>query len=241
LGIQSLAGVPLLFLLFLRKQISIKEIKTSTSIEGYKLLHAGSLFLVLQIGTMIGWGADSLIISSTLGATSVVVYAVTQKLFQFVTQPLATVNAPLWSAYSDARARGDRQFIRQTLWRSMMLTLTVATSSVFLISMFSEWLIFTWTDGTIKVPRSFIYTFAVLVIFECCGNAFAMFLNGMQIVRQQVLVVILFCVFTLPLKIIGVDYVGVTVIPLTSLIVYSVIHIYFYGFLFRQPIKSLIN
>ncbi len=240
LGIQSLAGFPLLLLLFVRKQISIREIIASTSIEGSKLLRAGSLFLVLQIGTMIGWGADSLIISSTLGATSVVVYAVTQKLFQFITQPLATVNAPLWSAYSDARARGDRPFIRQTLWRSMMLTLTVATSGVFLISIFSEWLIFYWTNGTIKVPQPFIYTFAVLVIFESCGNAFAMFLNGMQIVRQQIIVVILFCLLTLPLKIIGVNYFGVILIPLTTLIVYSFTLVYFYGFLFRKTIKSLI-
>jgi O-antigen/teichoic acid export membrane protein len=241
LGIQSLAGVPLLLLLFLRKQISIKGMIRSTGIEGRKLLRTGSLFLVLQIGTMIGWGADSLIISSTLGAASVVAYAVTQKLFQFVSQPLATVNAPLWSAYTDARARGDRQFIRQTLWRSMVLTLTVATVSVFLVSIFSDWLIFTWTDGTVKVPRPFIYAFAVLVIFECCGNAFAMFLNGMQIVRQQVIVVVLFCFFTLPLKIIGIQYLGVIVIPLTTFVVYSLIHVTFYGFLFRNPIKSLIT
>jgi O-antigen/teichoic acid export membrane protein len=240
LGIQSLAGFPLLLLLFLRRQISLRGIMTSTRIEGNTLLRAGSLFLVLQIGTMIGWGADSLIISSTLGATSVVVYAVTQRLFQFVSQPLATVNAPLWSAYSDARVRGDRQFIRQTLWRSMMLTLALATSSVILIATFSDWLILTWTEGTLKVPQPFIYTFAILVTFECCGNAFAMFLNGMQIVRQQVIVVILFCFFTLPLKIISVHYLGEIAIPLTTLIVYAVIHVYFYGFLFRTTIKSLI-
>ena len=241
LGIQSLAGLPLLALLFLRGQVSITEIRNSTRIEGSKLLRAGSLFLVLQIGTMIGWGADSLIISSTLGAASVVVYVVTQKLFQFVTQPLATVNAPLWGAYSDARARGDRQFIRQTLWRSMMLTLAAATLSVLLISLFSEWLIFYWTDGTIAVPRPFILTFAVLVIFESCGNAFAMFLNGMQIVRQQVIVVILFCSITLTLKIIGIGYLGEIVIPLTTVTVYALIHVYFYGFVFRNTIKSLIT
>jgi O-antigen/teichoic acid export membrane protein len=240
LGIQSLAGLPLLILLFLRKQVSIRDMRKSTRIEGSELLRAGSLFLVLQIGTMIGWGADSLIISSTLGATSVVVYAVTQKLFQFVTQPLATVNAPLWGAYSDARARGDKQFIRQTLWRSMMLTLVIAALSVFLISSLSEWLVFYWTDGAITVPRPFTYAFAVLVIFESCGNAFAMFLNGMQIVRQQVIVVILFCLLTLPLKIIGVNYFGEIAIPLTTLIVYALIHVFFYGFLFRTTIKSLI-
>lgn len=241
LGIQSLAGFPLLAILFLRRQVSIREIRNSTRLEGSKLLRAGGLFLVLQIGTMIGWGADSLIISSTLGATSVVVYAVTQKLFQFVTQPLATVNAPLWSAYSDARARGDRQFIRQTLFRSMMLTLAVATLSVLLISIFSEWLISYWTDGTIEVPRPFMYTFAVLVIFESCGNAFAMFLNGMHIVRQQVIVVILFCFLTLPLKIIGISYLGLIVIPLTTVTVYALIHAYSYGFLFKNSIKTLIT
>lgn len=241
LGVQSLAGFPLLILLFRRKQIRIQAIRRSTGIEGGKLLRAGSLFLVLQIGTMVGWGADSLIISSTLGAASVVVYAITQKLFQFVSQPLATVNAPLWSAYSDARARGDRQFIRQTLWRSMVLTLAIATVSVFLISMFSEWLIFYWTDGKIRVPPSFLNTFAVLVILECCGNAFAMFLNGMQIVRQQVIVVILFCFLTLPLKMIGIHFFGEIFIPLTTLMVYSLIHIYFYGWLFRHHIESLIN
>jgi O-antigen/teichoic acid export membrane protein len=241
LGIQSLAGFPLLAILFLRRQVSIREIRNSTRLEGSKLLRAGSLFLVLQLGTMIAWGADSLIISSTLGAASVVVYAVTQKLFQFVTQPLATVNAPLWSAYSDARARGDRQFIRQTLLRSMTLTLAVATLSVLLISIFSEWLISYWTDGTIGVPRPFMYTFAALVIFESCGNAFAMFLNGMQIVRQQVIVVILFCSLTLPLKIIGISYFGLIVIPLTTVTVYALIHVYFYGFLFRNNIKTLIT
>jgi len=240
LGVQSLAGVPLLVLLFLRKQVSIQGMVRSTRVEGRKLLRSGSLFLVLQIGTMIGWGADSLIISSTLGAASVVVYAVTQRLFQFISQPLATVNAPLWSAYSDARARGDRQFISQTLRRSMLLTFAAATVSAVLVSIFGDWLIDVWTDGTATVPRPFVAAFAVLVVFECCGNAFAMFLNGMQIVRQQVVVVILFCLLTLPLKILGIQYLGVIVIPLTTLIVYSLVHVTFYGFLFRSHIKSLI-
>ena len=65
LGVQSLAGVPLLLLLYLRKQISIKGMIRSTGSEGRKLLRTGSLFLVLQIGTMIGWGADRLSKSST--------------------------------------------------------------------------------------------------------------------------------------------------------------------------------
>ncbi|MHB8773181.1 MAG: lipopolysaccharide biosynthesis protein [Syntrophales bacterium] len=240
LGIQSLAAIPLLALLIARKQISIKAMRTSTRSEGAALFRTGSLFLILQIGTMIGWSADSLIISSTLGAASVAVYALTQRLFQFASQPLATVNAPLWSAYSDARARGDRQFIRQTLWRSMTLTFAVAAASVLLISLTSDWLLYHWTGGTVRVPQTFIAIFAVLVVFECCGNAFAMFLNGMHIVRPQVVVVVLFCALTLPLKIIGVHQWGIALIPLTTVVVYAFVHIAFYGFFFRGTLKSLI-
>ncbi len=240
LGIQSLAAVPLLVLLIARRQISIRAMRSATRSEGGALFRAGSLFLVLQVGTMIGWGADSLIISGTLGAASVALYALTQRLFQFASQPLATVNAPLWGAYSDARARGDRQFIRQTLRRSMTLTFAVATAGVVLISLTSDWLLDRWTGGTVRVPQSFINVFAVLVILECCGNAFAMFLNGMQIVRPQVVVVVLFCALTLPVKILGVHQGGLTVIPLATVIVYASIHLFFYGWYFRRTLKSLL-
>jgi hypothetical protein len=71
--------------------------------------------------------------------------------------------------------------------------------------------------------------------------AFAMFLNGVQVVKQQVIVVSVFCILVLPLKIWGVGSAGLIAIPLATIAVYALTHIYFYGFVFYPKIKSFIT
>lgn len=238
LGIQSLA-ISLLFGLLLRRaQFSLNEISTAVEQERSGLIQVGGLFLVLQIGTMIGWGADSLIISAALGPAQVAVYSIVQRLFQFVTQPLAIINMPLWGAYADAHAKGDVTFIRRTLKASMLLTLAASAIGVLVVFASSDWILHHWTRGRVEVPALFIAIFALWTVFECCGGAFAMFLNGVQIVRQQVIVVIVFCVLVLPLKIFGIRELGLIAIPLVAVTVYALTHIYFYGFVFYSKIKS---
>lgn len=238
LGVQSLSTLLLLGLLLKRNLFSLGEINISIQREASGLLRVGGLFFILQVGTMIGWGADALIISSALGTVQVAVYSITQRLFQFVTQPLAMINMPLWGAYADAHAKGDVAFIRRTLRASMLLTLVGALLGALLLFACSEWVLNYWTHGNVEVPILLIGLMALWTVFECCGGAFAMFLNGVQVVRQQVIVVSVFCVLVLPLKIAGVEQIGLIAIPLASVIAYALTHIYFYGFVFYPKIKS---
>jgi hypothetical protein len=79
---------------------------------------------------------------------------------------------------------------------------------------------------------------AAWTVLECCGVAFAMFLNGVQLVRPQVIVVSVFCVLVLPLKIIGIEKLGLIAIPSAAIAAYALTHIYYYGFVFYPKIKS---
>ncbi len=117
-----------------RRQFSFSNLISNLREESHQLLHIGGLFLLLQIGVMVGWGADSLIISSNLGASQVATFAIVQKLFQLATQPMSMLNAPLWGAYADAHARNEKQFIRKTLKRSMIIT------GIYAFTMFSLYL-----------------------------------------------------------------------------------------------------
>lgn len=238
LGVQSLAILLLFGLLWRRDQFSFNEIRVAVKQEKSGLIQLGGLFLILQIGTMIGWGADSLIISATLGPAQVAVYSIMQRLFQFVTQPLAIINTPLWGAYADAHAKGDVTFIRRTLKASMLLTLSASVIGALIIFANSEWILHYWTRGKVEVPILLIGAFALWTVLECCGGAFAMFLNGVQVVRQQVVVMIVFCALVLPLKIIGIEEIGLIAIPLVAITVYALTHICFYGFVFYPKIKS---
>lgn len=238
LGAQSVAGLFLLWWLAAHKLFAFKSITHFGQLESRHLFKAGGLFFLLQIGTMIGWGADSLIISSTLGVTQVAVFSVVQRLFQFATQPLGILNAPLWGAYADAHARHDKSFIKKTLKHSLLITFAGATLGALVLLLFHAWLIEKWTHGRIVASIAFVAFFAVWVIFDALGNAFAMFLNGAGVIRAQVSAVMLFIVLVLPMKMVFINYFGLMGIPLAALISYLVAISSMYGFVYKKEISE---
>lgn len=238
LGVQTFVTLGLMFLLVRRQLFTIAQLAPAIRFESRGLLRSGGLFFVLQIGTMVGWGADALIISSTLGATSVAVFSVVTRLFQLVSQPLAMMNAPLWGAYADAYSKGDVGFIKKTLKASFLLTFIIASLAGVILYLLGPWLLAVWTGGLIVAPDYLLAAFAVWTVIDCCGGALGMFLNGMNIVKQQVLVVVLFCLLVLPLKIVGAAQFGVIAIPVVAILAYALTHGLLYGVVFLPHIKS---
>lgn len=241
LGSQSAVSFILFWILIHRKQLCFKNIVHSTKLEIPHLYHTGWLFFVLQIGTMVGWGADSLIISGTLGATQVAVYSITQRLFQFVSQPLALINAPLWSAYADAHARDEKIFISKTLRKSMLLTMMGSILVGLFILVFSSELIVLWTRSEITVPTKFVFIFFVWTTLEALGNAFAMFLNGCNVIRPQVVTVVVLTCIALPTKIYFVNKYGISGMLLSYTVVYFSIVVFMYGIVYRNKFKEYLN
>lgn len=201
LGGQILSGLLLLAVLARRDQFHVNGMSAAINGEKNSVMKLGGLFFVLQIGTMVGWGADSLIISSTLGAGQVAVFAVVQRLFQFISAPLAIANAPLWSAYADANSRGDRNFIYLTLKKSLALTAVSVLIFGGILTLMSQYLVRIWTAGEITVPISLVIIFFIWTLCESVGNAFAMMMNGCGVVKPQVFAVLIFLTLAIPLKI----------------------------------------
>lgn len=241
LGTQSLAGVFLLGMLIQKKLLLFRGIIRAIRIEYKDLLHIGSLFFILQIGCMIGWGADNLIISTTIGASQVGVYSITQRLFQFVSQPLAMINAPLWAAYADAHARHDSEFIKKTLKRSLFLTLGLAVLGVTILFFNGQLIIETWTKRDIFSPLSFIAVMGVWTIIESVGNSFAMFMNGCNIVKPQMMAVLAFCMLAIPIKFLFVSEYQLIGIIIATIFSYLIAVPLFYAVFFRAFIFDTIR
>ena len=187
---------------------------------------------------MVGWGADSLIISSTIGVAEVAVFAIVQRLFQFSTQPFQIMNAPLWAAYADAEVRGEKRFIRNTLKKSLLLTFIGASAIAVFMILFYTPIIRVWTHGNIIAPLLLVLLCGIWAIFEACGSAFAMFLNGTGVVRQQVIAVTLFIIIVLPLKLSLVNSIGIIAIPLATIVAYIFANTYVYGYLCLKDIQQ---
>lgn len=236
-GLQS--SVTLLIVLCLlwhQKLLDIRIVGDSMRRQRAAVLTSGSLFFVLQIGTMIGWGADALLVASLAGASEVAAFAVAQRLFQFASQPVSVVNTSLWPAYADALARADRKFLRDTLRRSLVLSVAVAFTIAALLLITGPSIILHWTRNAIAVPWALLAVFALWTCFEAGGTALAMYLNGVGVVREQVVVVMCFCAIALPAKIWGIKHAGPTGLVLATTLSYSVTVVALYSTVFRRAI-----
>ncbi len=241
LGTQSVINLTLLLILWRKDLFSTVKIGSHLRSEYPFLYKNAGFFLILQLGVMAGWGADNIIISGVLGVTQVAIFAVVQRLFQFVAQPFALINGPLWGAYADANARGDKAFIRKTLKSSLLITFFGTIFLAIILFVLHGWIIKKWTHGEIIVPYQLIIACGIWTVLEATGNAFAMFLNGAGIVKRQMIVVCTFIALVLPLKFVLTDSLGLIGIPIATILIYVITNAYFYGFLFFPDIKEKIR
>jgi O-antigen/teichoic acid export membrane protein len=237
-GVQTLGGLAVIGLLWHRGLLRFGRMRAGMRVHAKTLARTGSLFLLLQVGTMIGWGLDAVLLGATAGASAVAALAVTQRLFQFASQPVAVVNAPLWAAYADAMAAGDKAFIRKTLFRAMIASVALGATLAILLLTTGSWLIERWTQSSIDVAYSLLLVAALWVTIECGGVALATYLNGTGVLREQVVVVVAFCVVALPLKIWASTHFGATGLISATIAAYVLVPVGCYATIFRKRILA---
>lgn len=197
------------------------------------VLSVGGLFFALQIAVIIGWGGDSMIVSATLGLAAVAPFAIAQRVFQFVSQPFAILNAPFWPAYADARAKGNIQYINQLFRRSFFVSLTGGAAGVVFLALAGPTLIGLLSDQKISLDPVFIWLFALWVLFEITGNSLGMYLNGMGKVKIQVLLAAIFVVAVVPLKLFATERFGINGLLFANIAGYFLILMLPYFVLFK--------
>lgn len=214
---------------YLNSQGMIKAVKDNAP----SVLSVGGLFFVLQIAVIIGWGSDSMIISATLGLAAVAPFAIAQRIFQFVSQPFAILNAPFWPAYADARSKGNIQYINQLFRRSFFVSLVGGATGVVFLALAGPTLIGLLSDQEIFIDPVFISLFALWVLFEITGNSLGMYLNGMDKVRIQVLLAAIFVVVVIPLKLFAAERFGINGLLFANISGYFLILMLPYFVLFK--------
>lgn len=209
----------------------------ATRSEMPKLLKTSVLFFMLQIGTALGWGLDGVIVSSTLGASAAAAYVVTQRMYLIATQPMAIFNAPLWPAYADAEAKGDRTFIRHTLTSALKQTFVYAVATALTLAAFWEPLLQHWTSGKVMPMDSLVYALGAWAVVEATAMCFAMFLNGTGIIAPQVICSIVITIIGVPLKFWLAQSSGTAVMVYGSIALYIGTMCVIFGVVYRDELQ----
>jgi len=235
-GGQSLSSLVLIYVLCKRDQFKFLLIQPNLSFESKLLIRTGGAFLLIQIGSMLVSGADSLLISSQLGAEYVASFAIVTRLFQVSTQPVIILNSPLWGAYADARARNEKIFVRKTFKLTLLVSSIYSTSTMFLLVLFGERIVHFWIGNAIQIPIGLIVTYGLWSIVEAFGCSFGTFLNGCGFLRPQIISVLFFCTVGISAKFVLLRLFGVEGMILSSLFSYIFITILVYGWLFKKQL-----
>lgn len=175
-----------------------------------RILHLGFVFLIMQIAGAVGYQTDNLIIAQVLGATAVTQYAVPFRLFAIIPAVLSMVIMPLWPAYAEAFARGDVEWVKATLRRSMLLGLAVAIPANLLLVALGRPIIRLWVGPQIAPSFLLLVGLATWAILIGVSGPLAMFLNGIGFIRVQAICGVLMAVSNLAVSIYLTRHIGVS-------------------------------
>lgn len=241
-GAQIMISFALIWRMYFNNNLQFGLVRISRiSKISMHMFRSGSIFFALQLAAVVGWGSDLLLISALLGPSHVATFVIAQRMFQFVTQPVSLLLQPLWATYAEASVRGDRSYIRTTLFYSCAITLIVAAGVSTTIFVFHEFILDQWVGSEAVVPTALVLGFAIWTVLESCGIALAMFLNGTSIMRPQLYVTIFFCVIILPLKVFAILKFGLSSVIFVTIATYVVSVVIPYSTIFRHHIVEKIR
>jgi O-antigen/teichoic acid export membrane protein len=185
----------------------------------------GGLFFVLQSVVAVSYSADNFIIARVLGVGYVAVFSIPQRMFSMITLVVSMLILPLWPAYGEATSRGDIPWVRHTLSRTLLGVFVLATVASAILLVFSNRLILWWVGPEVHPSFLLMLGLAVWAVLSSSGSTLAMFLNGVGIVKFQVIVASVFGIGCLLAKVVLVKLYGVAGVPWATILTYSLLSV----------------
>lgn len=212
--ILALSGIPHVtsvvngFVFFRRNPHYLPRWSLVSKIAMRRILSTGMLFVLLQVGLSISFASDKLIIARLLGAEAVASYSVYERVFGVGINLMMVMLTPIWPAYAEAWTRNDLDWVKRALRRSLSLSFGVSAAFAATIVAAGPVIVSVWTHKHVPVQPIVLYGLGLWCVIQCLANAYSMLLNGLNMLKIQVIASILTACVAIPLKVVLVRKVG---------------------------------
>ena len=207
LGIAFFTGNLLSLLLFtlhfflVRRKDLLPGLKYVSFSSSKSILNLGSKFFVIQIAAIVQYESTNVLISrwfSSENPQAVTEYNIAYKLFYIIMMVFAIIMTPIWSAMTDAQAKGDYKWIQSTERKLLRIWLFFALIALILLAL-SPTIYHIWVKK-VKVP--FIISIGVMfyIIAMSFGSIYVNILNGMGRLKTQFYLSIITMIVFVPLS-----------------------------------------
>lgn len=169
---------------------------------GKKLFSKSSIFFIIQIAGLVLLSMSNVIISRLLGPESVSSYNIANRYMSISHIIIAIILTPMWSAVTNAYVLNDVQWIRTSLSRIRKIVFLFAIVQLLLV-LVSPIVYKIWLSDNVNIPYSLTLLMGIYVYIISWSLAHSTILNGLGLLRQQLIVILIeVCIF-IPLSYYG--------------------------------------
>jgi len=237
-----LAGIPLivqiLYTIFLFKT-RLKIISPKFKLIDFKyakeLLSIGGVFFIIQIGALVLFQTDNIVITQLFGPKEVTTFNIAYKLFSVIIMIFTIIITPFWSAFTDAYAKNDLEWMQSVINKMQKYWLLLIAITIFLLIL-SPLIFKLWLGDSVKIPFSLSIAMTVYVIAYAWQTIHVFLLNGIGKIRLQLYLVVLSAVVNIPLAIILGNKIGLAGITLSNALLFIIM-----GIIFSAQCKKILN
>ncbi|MHB8209560.1 lipopolysaccharide biosynthesis protein [Mucilaginibacter sp.] len=190
------------------------------------LLTTGGAFFLIQMGAVILFETDNIIISRILGPSQVTAFNIASKLFSLTTIIFVIMLTPYWSAFTDAYAKNDMKWIKQSIRKMRMIWLYMSIATVILY-FFSNIFYKIWVGNTISISNQLSLSMAIYVILSNWQGIYVYALNGIGKLRIQLIFISLAGLLNIPLSVLLIHRVGLPGTVIANIILAIIMNVFY--------------
>jgi O-antigen/teichoic acid export membrane protein len=188
------------------------------------LLNIGGVFFFLQMGAMILYQTDNVILTRTIGPNAVTTFNIAFKYFYVIIMVFAIILTPYWSAFTDAYAKKDMAWIKHSVQKMRMIWLYFTIATVFLY-IFAKLFYRIWLGARFDIPNLLSLTMALYAIVNIWQGIYSYALNGMGKLRLQLFFIGGGGLINIPLSVLLIHWVGISGTVLANIAVITLMSI----------------
>lgn len=166
------------------------------------MLHTGSQYFALTLLDALTFALDNVIALELLGSAASVQMAVAQRLCSAAAGLLQMMVQPLWSAFAEAAARDDRDWIARTLFRTTAWVAAAAIAGSAILVAFGHPLLRLWLGTDVGISQGFLWVMALWIVTQSVMRVQILLLNALRVVRLQIIVFGIATAMALALKVV---------------------------------------
>ena len=199
------------------------------------LMGLGFNFFVIQIGALVLFQTDNIVITQLFSPREVTTFNIAFKLFSVIIMAFSIIIAPLWSVFTEAYTNKDFEWIKRTLSKLRKIWLVVVVITIFTLVV-SPLIFRLWMGDKVKIPFSLSVALSFYIIVCSWQNIHVYFLNGVGKIRLQLYLVIVSGLINIPMAIVLGRLIGLPGVTLANAILFAAM-----GIVFSIQVKKIIN